>query len=383
MRAACAAATGLDVKDVLLETEREAFNASRGRRLRLDWEQRDLTDPEIFYQEQADGELVEGVVTDREVVVSARFFCDDHRTAVDGGGWAHELADRLANRLWLSDVAALYRAAGLVLVETDTVLPDPRVTLDDREMSVATLRITFNYRACELATDPPGDPDARVGYFDRVEIDGRRPRAVYQRDLLALGPWRYLWLGEETDVAGGRVVQVSGDAQLRVGDPRAWALGTGALSTEDRDVGQLLEGPGAADGQAIAVVLRAPQPATKISVLGRVVGGVGWALEGQSSGTVTLSALGTGGETLAPLPARLDGTWRVLVLHNAAGVLGLYEGGDSATAAISGSHLAGAGALVAGALREPTAGVEVRLLGEVVTDDPEGFRTALVAALGL
>lgn len=377
VRQACAAATGLDIRDVQLETERGAFNASRGRRLRLDWEQRDTSEPATEYQEQLDGTLVEYVRTEREITINARFFCDDHRTAIDSGGWAHELADRLASRLWLSDVAALYKAVGLVLATTDTILPDPQVDVDGRQQSVATLRMTFNYLACEFATDPPGDPNAIVDYFDRVEIDERRPRAVYQRDLLALGPWRSLWLGEETDVAGGRIVQVSGDAQLRVGDPRTWSLGTGTVALEDLDEYQLL------DGQALALVFTAAQPGATISVLGRVAGGLGWALEGLSDGSLRLAALGTGGEVQGALPGRLDGSERVAVVHNSVGVLSLYEDGDVVSAAISGSHLAGPAALVAGALRFATSGVVVRLLGQVTTVDPNGFRVALVAALGI
>lgn len=377
VRQACALATGLDVKDVLLETERDAFNKSRGRRLRLDWEQRDVSEPATEYLEALEGELIEYVITDREIVVSCRFFCDDHRTASEGGGWAHELADRMASRLWLSDAAALYRAVGLVLATTESILPDPRVVIDDRDMSVASLRLVFNYTACEFATDPPGDPDARVGYFDRVEINGKRPRAVYQRELIDLGPWRSLWLGEETDLAGGRIVQVSGDSQLRVGDPRAWTLGTGALSLEDLDHGQLL------DGQALALVFRAPTPLATISILGRVAGGIGWALEGLADGALRLSALGTGGETSGTLPGRLNASWRVLVIHNAGGILSVYEGADSAAVAISGSHLAGPASLTAGTLREPTEGVEILALGQVATDDPETLRSGLASALGI
>jgi hypothetical protein len=375
---ACVVATGLAESDVLLETEQEGFaGASQGKRLRLSWEERDLSTPATYYQEQPDGSLIEYVQTDSEIIINARFYTDDHRTAANNGGWAFELAHRLKTRLWLSSVAAIYQAVGLVLASTDVILPDPQVTIDNREMSVATLRIAFNYSACEFETDEPGDPNARADWFDRAEINGTRPRAVYQRDLLDLGPWRFLWLGEQTDIAGGRIVQVSGDSQLRIGDPRHWQVETGALALEDLDQGQLL------DGQALALVLRAPAPTATISIAGRLAGGVGWALEGLASGALRLSALGTGGETSGQLTGRLDSTWRVVVVHNAAGVLGLYEGGSSATATITGSHWIDGAALTAGALREPTAGVDIQLLGQVVTDDPDGFRAALESELGI
>lgn len=368
-----ALATGLDIKDVQLETDRGAFNSSRGRRLRLDFGQRDASQPEVIYVDDGAGGVIEALLADREVTVSARFFCDDHRTAADNGGWAHELADRLATQLWISPAADVWRAVGLVLASTETVLPNPRVILDNREMSVATLDVIFNLRTCS----GPLDETLTADWFDKVELNNRRPRAVYQRDLVALGPWRYLWLGEETDVAGGRIVVPAGGAAVMVGDPPEWVIGTGTVATEDLDQGQLLE------GQAIAIALRAPAPLADISVLGRIASGVGWALEGLPSGALRLSALGTGGETSGQLPGILDDTNRVVVLHNSSGTLSIYEGGSSAGAAISGSHLAGAAALVAGALREPTASVSVRLLGQVETSDPDGFRAALVAALGL
>ena len=85
VRLACSEATGLAIEDVLLETERGTMNKSRGRRLRLDWEETDVGASDTIYVEDPNSnDLHEVIVTDEVIVVNARFFCDDHRTRADG-----------------------------------------------------------------------------------------------------------------------------------------------------------------------------------------------------------------------------------------------------------------------------------------------------------
>lgn len=378
VKSAWALATGLDIKDVQLETEKGGFSASRGARVRLDFDELDLTIPESTFLE-IDDSVVQAIVTQRELGITTRIFADDHRTPSQMGAWAHALASRLVSRIQLADAIALLEPVGLVFVRADAITPDPRQVIDQRQMSVASVRIAYRYGACELATEAPGDSTNTTDFFDRAEANAKRPRAVGISALDGVADWRYLWAGELTDMEGGRIVALGGDAAVYVvADPfdRVWSIGTGTITiSEDFDVGQLLE------GQAIVIVMRVPEPASTISIAGRIAGGLGWALEGLSDGTARLSALGSGGETTASVAGVLDDTQRVVVLHNDGTDLAIYTSAGSDTVAILGSHLAGPASVVTGALREATAGVLMAILAETRTDDPDQLRQDVEDAL--
>jgi hypothetical protein len=363
-------ATGIPETDVLLETEQRGFmGQSKGTRLYFNLDEEDLSIPYASYQDLGSG-LEEVVIADRRLGVLCRFAADDHR-APDTGAYAHALANRLRTRIYLSNVASIYQAVGLSLEGADPTTPDPQVDRDNRSMSVASLRLYFFYTVCEGATESPGNENDLTEYFDRVGLEGCPTRAVVgSRVLSDLAQWRYLWAGELTDTARGNLVTLSGDSAVYVESSpfeRVWSTGTGAIASESLTLGQLL------DGQSIAFVFRSPTPGATISIVGRVSGSRGWALEGLASGAIRLSALGDT-ETTATLSGALTGSWVVLVISNQSDTLTVYGPDGFDGAIIDGSHLAGETPLTVGTLRQPTEGVQIAILAETFSDDPETLR---------
>lgn len=164
---AVALSSGVPEAEVRLEVDRDGFaGISRGRRLRLDFDERPIGIDQVVYLEGEVG-LEPAVRGERELGVFVRCFSDDVAT---DDSWAHSILSRVGRRIWLPQVQVLLEAVGLVLRAAEQIVPSPAVEIDRRQQSVASTRLTLGYAFLEAAGDPPGATPVEVDYFDRVEI---------------------------------------------------------------------------------------------------------------------------------------------------------------------------------------------------------------------
>jgi hypothetical protein len=174
IKAACAAATGMHLVNVQLETERGGHNRD-GRRCRLDFDMREVGIDYVEHLDAADvasapdgaDGLIAAVVGNREIGVTFWFFSDNHAS---NETWAHSLASRLTARMNLPTATALLEAQDVVYLRPEDIQASPAATIDQRQMSVASARLIFGLAICEAASDAPAADDPVEDYFTSVEL---------------------------------------------------------------------------------------------------------------------------------------------------------------------------------------------------------------------
>jgi hypothetical protein len=325
-----------------------------------DWEARRTAD---------DGAgLGEVLLVELEVVARVVLWSSTH----DAQAGAYAAGFRALRRSHLSVVRDVLAAAGVVLVSTERVLP-VKFREDDRVLTGAQFAWVLRHADDEAEGPAPGGAAPRP-YFDRISGPQLPRRAVSPSAApaaLAALPWRSLWLGSATDLAGGRVLDGPSAAHdgLAADLPPALSAATvlspGApAACSDPDAGYLRP------GLAVVVLARGPAAAGDGVVLARAGS---WSLRLQGDDWV----LEVGGADVGAAPA--TGGWDLLVLGELAGEVGVWHASGAATS--PGATEVGAGPLELGGEGAP-AGALVALLGELTVGDPADGLDDVAAALG-